>query len=430
MTDLVVHRNSNYYAWLYLLQLRYETEQIHNHFASIFDKEDASDMWGFSRMHKAIFGFFGTDFAQLIQKYATEINFEDNQGQTPLWWAIKRDEPEKVKMLLLNGAKSKPGELLNYSKILGGPTLEIAKLFVKAGSDVNFIPDNGAVSAFHLACRWSPHFVPYFLDCGADVNQTALGESAETPLAMCIGSSTSTLETAQRLLAAGAKVTGSDGLKAFAAVLEVNHQVFERVEWLILNDVNYIGCLVSPIDINTLGPLNHEGECRWQMMEGATILHAIAYVAHLDIIRYLTSAKLQGLADVVDQKDDVGYTARDYFWFRLHQGEPAGDDNDSSVEELYSEDDDEDYEPSNPAGSDGQEITDSDSESETGSDDAFSVTSQDQHDASREKKKEDEDEILTSAFETFLASLKLPDRGIAEDDEDREEFFDAPESVS
>lgn len=402
------------------MRLRYEEEQANKFYAAAFSREVASDLCRFSRMHKAIFGFFGQDIERQIKTYIAEIDFEDRDGNTPLQWALIRNDVDKVKILLRHGAKPKHNDLCEYLR-RGPSDLEGMTLFIEAGADVNFIADEDCYSAFHRICRRKDlNVLNYFLAHGANVNSVTLGDVVDTPLTLSIGSRDSDLIMAERLLAAKAKRKGGDGLKAFAVAVEGYHQDPDRLEWLLRKKVNYIGNLASPIAINTLGPMNVQGETQWQMMEGATIIHAIAHGAHLDTLRYLTSARLQGLADVIDQKDAAGYTARDYLWFRIHQGEQPDDDSD--VEELDSEDSDEDYVPLEADDSNSDRDTTIDSGSDVGSFDDSNAASHDQRD------KEDENEMLTEAFEAFLSSLKPSDCDLAKDDADlEEEFFDALE---
>ena len=311
--------------------------------------------------------------------------------------------------------------ILSYFRL--SPCLEVVKLLVKAGADINHIPEDEhshPQSAFHWACRYYPESIPYFLECDADVNRIAEHDQWATPLSLAIGSGKSNLATADALIAAGARITGSDGLRAFVAGVVSDHQDLSRLDWLV-RKVNYKGSLKGPIEIQRGGHLNRKRDDYYPLLEKGTLLHAAACGARLETIHHLTSMRLKGLVDIIDQEDAVGYTARDYLWFRTHPVEDEDDDG-SSVEEInverYGEDDedDQDYEPSE---TESEGTTNESDDSEPDSNDDTNTTS---------SSGENEDMRLIDAFEAFLRSLE-PGNGNLNSrvDDEQDEFFDALE---
>ena len=45
---------------------------------------------------------------ELLLHLGAEVNVTDENGRTPLWWAIVRGEMEMVEMLLKHGARGGP----------------------------------------------------------------------------------------------------------------------------------------------------------------------------------------------------------------------------------------------------------------------------------------------------------------------------------
>ena len=418
------NRNTHYYAWRWLLEGRYESPEVLTFFESVFDKEGAADLFEFSRVHQAVLGFFGPDIEDLISESRAEINHEDRDGKTALEWALKREESEIAKMLLKYGAKAKPDELHRYFRC-GGVDLDGITMFCKAGADFNHVGADGE-SVFHSTCsEGRQQILEYFIAHGADLESVTEDDDKNTPLSIAAGNSGGDLSTVLLLLDAGATVQGAHGLKALVAAITSNNN--DILRFLLERGINHIGNLRNPVPVDQRSPPNHQSD-DWWYMESATIVHVAAYFANIEAFQILASAQLIGLDHVVDDMDKLGYTARDYLWFRLHPREhmncyESSSDGDSDfsqrVQELDSDDnnDDEDYEPSEEG---------SDDTASTDGEHGGSVITNDIND----EEDEDQHRLLTEAFEAFLNSLKRTPTLIDNRDDEDDQFFDAYETPS
>ena len=413
---------------------RYEDQQTYDFFSNAFDREDAADMLHLSRVHRAIFGFFGPDLEAYVQRYIEDIDLEDREGKTPLQWSIERHELTTMRMLLRNHASIKPNDLATHLRH-GHFDLEDMELFLQAGADVNHIDDGNTLSAFHRVClRDDPKIVEYFLAHGADLDRTTEGgHDTYTPLGLVVDRCQS-IDAASTLISAGATIKGERGLLAFIRAVQGNRPEILRL--FLERCVNYRGTFQDSIQVWASRAVV-EGETHWYMND-ATILHVAAYAADLSTLEILTEARLRGLDQFLEHRDAKGYTPRGYLFLRLHLNDQPKVDDDSSVEELYDAEDDEDdddYIPSQTT-SDVSEGPESSSPDDENDDEAHASIGC----------REDEAALLTEAFEAFLASLKADlhvsvrtkadhteEETRREDEQEEcgeEEFFDAEETTS
>lgn len=126
-----------------------------------------------------------------------EISFEDSiEGDTSLFVAIRRDNTEVVRLLLLYGAnpdiKNSLGDsVLSTSLSMNLINIEIVRMLLEAGADpnerTNFETDDplerGQSYLFYLISRKEVELVKLFLDYGSDPNMVV---DDETPLIYAI----------------------------------------------------------------------------------------------------------------------------------------------------------------------------------------------------------------------------------------------------
>ena len=409
----------------------YKDKQIYDYFSNAFDKDDAADMLHLSRVHRAIFGFFGLDIEAYVQKYIQDIDLEDRDGKTPLQWSIERRENATMRMLLRNHASVKPSDLANFVQH-GHFDLKDMELFLQAGADVNHIGDEDTLSAFHKVClRDDPKILEYFLAHGADLDSmTEVDHDKYIPLGL-VANRCHSIDTASTLISAGAAIKGERGLLAFIRAVEGNCP--KILHFFLEQRVNYRGTFQDSIEVLASSAVVVGDTC-WHMND-ATILHVAAYAADLSTLEILTGAKLRGLGQVLEHRDTKGYTPWDYLFLRLRRDYEPEDDDDSSIEELYDTEDDEDYTPSQATSDVSNGPESSNPDDENGDEGRTSISC-----------REDEAALLTEAFEAFLASLKAESHASVrakhdhaeeetqkEDEQEErggEEFYDAEETAS
>ena len=129
--------------------------------------------------------------AEFIIAQGVDVNAKDENGNTPLHFAVSINNNELVNLLIRNQAdvniKNKKGEApLNIAIGFDGDYYrlynpQIAKLLINNGANVNVKNSVGNYSLLHLAVENNDKdFVNYLLDKGADIN--AKDSDNSTPL--------------------------------------------------------------------------------------------------------------------------------------------------------------------------------------------------------------------------------------------------------
>jgi ankyrin repeat protein len=122
----------------------------------------------------------------LISSGGVNIQQRNDDGKTPLYYALSKGNPEMVKLLMNSGANPKNIEWLsdeNASLFIATEdcNLEIAKLLIAAGIDVNFADRyDGQTPIFHASENCSSEMVKFLISSGADVTKT--DNNGKTPI--------------------------------------------------------------------------------------------------------------------------------------------------------------------------------------------------------------------------------------------------------
>lgn len=123
-------------------------------------------------------------------------------GKTPLWQACFDNNPDKVRCLVAAGANPEKAVISRNgvkSALMVASSVEVARVLVEAGADVNFVGEEGKTPLMgYLLHR--PEAVKYLLEHGA--NPKARDDKGNTPLHHCIYNA----ESARLLIEAGADV--------------------------------------------------------------------------------------------------------------------------------------------------------------------------------------------------------------------------------
>ena len=134
-----------------------------------------------------------------------DINKGDNDGMTPLMYAVITDSIEVVQYLLEAGADVNATDYHGMTPLMYAYSIEVAQLLLEAGADVNATNNNGYTALMHAVRIYSIEFVELFLENGADVN--AKDNRGRTPLMFAYS-----IEVAQLLLEAGADINIEDNI--------------------------------------------------------------------------------------------------------------------------------------------------------------------------------------------------------------------------
>jgi len=130
----------------------------------------------------------------LIEKGA-DVNCVNEVGVSPLYSAVMLDNLELVKLLLQKNANPEPSEMVSplMANVIFGEKVEIAKLLVENGANVNFQMNKVGQTPLMLAVVHNKsELVGLLIEKGADVNtQVKMGmpgmEMSVTALALSVG---------------------------------------------------------------------------------------------------------------------------------------------------------------------------------------------------------------------------------------------------
>ncbi|HBE43418.1 MAG TPA: hypothetical protein DDW27_19900 [Bacteroidales bacterium] len=116
-------------------------------------------------------------------KAGAEVDAENSQGATPLFFAILNKKPETVKTLIKYGADINKSSLLNENPLLlslNVEDLEIAEILIRSGADINYQNRYGA-TPLHLSSAYGLFdFADLLLYYDADIDRK--DDDGTTPL--------------------------------------------------------------------------------------------------------------------------------------------------------------------------------------------------------------------------------------------------------
>jgi ankyrin repeat protein len=259
---------------------------------------------------------------RLLLSWDVDVNAEDWQGATPLWYGVLKEVTATVALLLKAGAD--PSRSFGGQTPLGlacwGGSVEIASLLLWAGAD----PRGPGTPALSLAIRWGRTALVRLLLMVVDVEEDRGGED-NTPLltAVCWGSA----EVIQVLLEAGADATrlhlsgftllhiaaGSGSVESTRAMLNAGIHPDDRG-----------GCGLTPLQmvIPRAGE-NGVANCIWMLIEagadwskcardGKSALMCASEHGEIDVVKHLLAAGASA-----SSPDDHGRTP---LWFAAERG--------------------------------------------------------------------------------------------------------------
>jgi len=174
------------------------------------------------------------EIVELLIAKGVDVNARDNDGYTPLDWAIMNKLTETADLLRKHGGKTSE-ELFALFKAAEDGNIEAAKQAIANGIDVNAEDDDGRTPLHRAAWRGHKEVVELLIANGADVN--AKDGMGATPLHLA-----ATKEIVELLIAAGADVNAKDGWRDLTPLHEAAGEGHKEVAELLIAegaDVNF-----------------------------------------------------------------------------------------------------------------------------------------------------------------------------------------------
>ena len=264
---------------------------------SILDCTDYEQTRNFTSLHKIVLGISHKDLDSELADSLVNLDAVDASGQTPLAWAVIRDNFVTVSKLLSSGANPNVRDNSGSTPLYYVQSPEICKILLEHGANIhnkNSIYNRGPL---HNICKRVDcvNLVAMILSAGADVDETDADN--ETPLMNAIFRHAT--DTARYLIDVGASVnafniSSQDRLLHFAVTF--NHH--DILQYLIDKGAEYTATNVY----------------------GRNIAHMAARYGDARTMSIIANADLNDLD--VTLKDLEGKTAADYLAERDILSEP------------------------------------------------------------------------------------------------------------
>ncbi len=256
-----------------------------NRFSEIYGDEDVYDSLELTLLHRIVLGLSSADLEIQLGHSAKEINDGDAEGRTPIWWAARRGDLDKVRILLEHGADPKIQDFnaiapLHKAVADGGD--ECVAVLLDAGAPVDVIDEGGSPPIHGIS--FSPHHRPRTIELlvahGADVN--ARSGDGGRPLHWCVGNWTEgtcdTIPNMRSLLDFGADIEAVDDFGHTAIMDSVYYQVRAAFDFLLGEGARLDG----------------------KTTRGSTILHIAAWRGTVEFWEILGAAAREGHMAGVD----------------------------------------------------------------------------------------------------------------------------------
>lgn len=144
-------------------------------FSHLYGDDEIYEHLELTLLHRIVFGMSQADLATQLSLDAKDIDTPDSGGRTPIWWASRRADRDKVETLLRWGADcNKPDiDLVTpLHKAVADGSDECVELLLAAGAKANAQDDIGAqpLHSLFFSPRHRPKTIELLVRHGADVN--------------------------------------------------------------------------------------------------------------------------------------------------------------------------------------------------------------------------------------------------------------------
>jgi ankyrin repeat protein len=271
--------SASHYAWDTVLLAPTNTNRK---LIGLFPQEEGGlDERQFSRIHKCVLGLIGSSLGTELAISTSSIDDVDDQGRTPLFWAVSRGDNESVELLLKYGAntdiESSNGTAL-HAAARSGNVVNLELLLSHGAGGVNTCDSKG-LTLLCLAASFNDgnSCVQSLLSHGVDVN--AKGRYGVTAL----------LYAAQNDMLDNVKVLLENG---------ANLDIIEDEGW-----TSMASCIFWNTDRMLRFLLDRGASLMVCTIEGDTLLHIAAKYGNLATLETLMDVDLSELESQDRNKD-------------------------------------------------------------------------------------------------------------------------------
>ena len=235
-------------------------------------KGDNFDEFGFTTLHKIVFGFLTKDLWTVLEANPDTINSTDYLGRTPLFWAVLCDNVKHVSLLLAYGANPNARDMRGNTSLDFVRSPVVCQILFSHGAKMNINPQNYYRSSLHehILEKGCPDVIDAFASAGLNID--IKDSDDETPLLNAIHAGQT--DVVKRLINLGANInsvnkSSRDSALHFAAQ-------YNRTECLKLL-------------------LAHGADCGALAWNGRSFAHCAARSGSAELIRMIVDAKLSTL---------------------------------------------------------------------------------------------------------------------------------------
>ena len=267
---------------------------------SLLDSTDYTETRNFSTLHKIVLGISPKDLDLELGDSLVDVDAPDVNGQTPLIWAVIRDDVTAASKLLKHRANPAIQDNSGNTPLHYVQSIPVCRLLLSHGADIRHQNNGYKRTALHMICKRldSVELVDMIVRAGGDVDERDADN--ETPLINAIYRHATS--TAKYLIDAGVSLDAANlGGRNRPIHYAVTYNHHEILQYLLDKGADYTA--------TNLG--------------GKTIAHRAAHYGDAMTMAILASADLTKLN--VNARDNDGRSPADYLSARNIPSEPESE---------------------------------------------------------------------------------------------------------